>query len=179
MGTMDNLERNREEFGRLVARLRNDRSWTLKDLRERSSLQISALSAIENGKRVVGGTVAEALAEAFKLKGQERNDFLLAAAATTVDGRLVGTGKRMPPAVVNYVTQRLEKEGISQSQVAKASVVTVLKTTKLVALIRKNFESQLEDWVRGIAVEQPQWPMLELSLTDGRTLACMLVTAET
>jgi transcriptional regulator with XRE-family HTH domain len=71
---------NREEFGELVAALRQDMSWTQFQLAEYSDIDNAVISQIERGvKKYFEPQLLFQLANAFQLTTVERQEFILAA----------------------------------------------------------------------------------------------------
>src|SRR5689334_16109813 len=106
----NDLKSIRIAFGEQLKEKRRSANLTLHDLQNKSGITYSAIAAIESGNRVIGNKVAEALADAYNLRGEERNRFLLQAAATCKQERLLKYTRELSPEVVNYVAQRLEAD---------------------------------------------------------------------
>jgi len=88
---------NRSEFGKLVASLRDDLSWTQRDLAKKSGLDISVISNIERGERrmLLKDNIHVRLADSFRLTSLERMEFMLAASSVTEIGKIRRKGN--PP----------------------------------------------------------------------------------
>ena len=103
----------RTEFGLHLKALRNRQNLTLRQLDELSGAAYSMISCLEHGDRAVGGDVAANLATALGLCGEERETFLLMAAATRRRDRLVGYARTLAPELVNFVPRVLARAGVN------------------------------------------------------------------
>jgi transcriptional regulator with XRE-family HTH domain len=76
---------DRNEFGALVASLREDMRWTQLELAERSAVDISIISNIERGARktLLKDNILVKLADGLHLTSMERQEFLFAASGVT------------------------------------------------------------------------------------------------
>lgn len=179
---MNDEKRNRIALGQEIQHRRNAAGWTQQELQDRSKVTYSAISAIEAGKRVVGSKVAEALADAFKLQGTEREQFLLRAAGTSRRDRLVGPARELPPEMINYVAQRLQAEKVAPNDIQECRLtreVLGLHGKKPLVDIQSQFQKGLEDYFQAFNGRQSQAPLLELSLHDGKQVFGIFLVANT
>lgn len=65
-----------EDFPRMLKRRRNERDWTLREMAGRAGVHFAYLSQIEAGVAKPSPELIEKLADAFGLKGQEREQFV-------------------------------------------------------------------------------------------------------
>ena len=148
---MITVAEHREAFGAELKALRQQRKWTLKEVEERTGINGSYVSATENGDNALGSDVAVKLADVFGLSGDERDAFLVNAAATRKRDRLVAYSRPLSAQILNYVPKTLVASGVVLDEIVncafrKASVESGKSTDELV-----------------------------LDLQDGRSVICNLV----
>jgi hypothetical protein len=112
----------RTEFELHLWSLRDRQHLTLRQLDELSGAPYSMISCLEHGDRAVGGDVAANLATALGLCGEERETFLLMAAATRRKDRLVGYARTLAPELVNFVPRVLARFGVNLEAVDACEV---------------------------------------------------------
>lgn len=69
----------RKQFGQMLRESRKTAGLTLRGLAERANIQFSNIWAIESGRIIAGAKQAAKLADGLGLKGQKRENLLLAA----------------------------------------------------------------------------------------------------
>jgi len=119
---MNTIAQSRTEFGGLLKRLRTQRNLTLRALHALSGVVYSMISCIEAGDRAAGGDAARRMADALNLVGEERQQFLFAAAATRRKDRLVEYARTLAPELVNFVPSVLSRLGINLEAVDSCEV---------------------------------------------------------
>lgn len=120
---MKSIEDNRRSFGIHLRKLRSERNWTLRALGSKSNVTDSTLSAIECGDKVVGDIVGAKIANGLGLLGSERESFLVQAADTRKKDRLVGSSRRMPSEVLNFLPQSLSRLGLGDGDIKGCRLV--------------------------------------------------------
>jgi transcriptional regulator with XRE-family HTH domain len=149
---MKSVYNEREEFGALARKLRNDLGLSLRELQALTGVTYTMFSAIECGEKAVGSDVATKLADALNLTGDERDRFLMKAAGTRKKDRLLGISRTLAPELVNYVAKSLVGSGVVLDEIDSCQ-------------LRKNPKSKAtrsqEDLVLGFK--------------DGRSLVCGLI----
>lgn len=157
---MNRVLRAREMVGAEVRRLRKEAELTLEELDEATGVGYSLISAIEHGNRAVAADVATRMANAFKLKGRERDQFLITAASTRSRDKLVGYARRLDPEIVNFLPKVLQEKGLDLDEVRHCQ-----------------FQPTVFDPLLGGRYDEPEeW--LTLKLNDGRRIGCAVVTVE-
>jgi transcriptional regulator with XRE-family HTH domain len=74
---------NRKLFGQVLRESRKAAGLTLRGLAERAGVQFSNISAIESGRIIAGAKQATKLVEGLGLRGQQKEDLLLAASLSS------------------------------------------------------------------------------------------------
>jgi len=87
---MNTIEHARQALGIRLRALRKERKLTCEQLADKvQGLTRSTLATIERGQRPCGTCLGSRLAKALDLKGDDYDTFMLACAATTVDGHVL------------------------------------------------------------------------------------------
>lgn len=68
-----------ESFGVMLRRRRNERSWTLREMASKISINFAYLSQLEAGLAKPSAELIEKLADVFDLKGLGREEFIFVA----------------------------------------------------------------------------------------------------
>ena len=74
---------DRKQFGQALRKARTAAGLTLRGLAEHSGVRFSNISAIESGRVIAGLRQAIRLADGLRLRGQDRESFLLAASLSS------------------------------------------------------------------------------------------------
>lgn len=98
-----------QSFGTVLQRLRTRSGMTLRQLEQMSGVPNPVISAIENGRRRCGASVAKRLADALFAVNSDsaRSEFLYAAAATIKARGVIEDAQLYPPAILDAVASRL------------------------------------------------------------------------
>lgn len=126
--TNTSIDECRARFGQLLRLLRKRQNLSQGDLKAASGVSDSLVSAFEHGERAVGSEVAARLADALRLAGDEREDFLLAAASTRRRDRLVAYARHLPPEILNYLPRLMAEAGVDLATVNSGSIRQVSET---------------------------------------------------
>jgi transcriptional regulator with XRE-family HTH domain len=114
---MNTIYRSREQFQNEVCRHRSSALLTVKELAQKAGMSASLVSAFEQGDKPVSSGAAVKLADAFKLSGAVREDFLLLAAATRRKDRVVAYARELSAEIMNFVPRALKKAGIDFAKI--------------------------------------------------------------
>lgn len=176
---MKDVHENREAFGALVKKLRNQAGLSLKGLdRKSGGVTYSLISAIESGDRAVGGIVAEKLADAFGLQGAEREQFLMQAAATRKRDRLMSYARTLDPEILNYVAWRLVKEGVDLTSIKSCELMPSLAGKVNAEQVEEQFKTGLAGYLKALYEITPTQESLVMRMRDGSVLVCGLLFAK-
>jgi transcriptional regulator with XRE-family HTH domain len=107
----------RFEFGQELRRCRSAAGLSLRVLGARAGLPHTMIAAIEAGDKTVGPGVAEKLATALNLAGQDQDQFLLRAAQTRKRDKLMLCSRELDARIVNYVPRALAATGLDLSTI--------------------------------------------------------------
>ena len=114
---MNNVHLQREQFGAQLRELRHQADMSLRDVEAITGTTYSMIATIERGEKAVGSDVAGKFADAFNLRGEQRDQFLMAAAATRKRDKLVGYSRCLAPEILNYVAKALQGCGFVLEQI--------------------------------------------------------------
>ena len=108
----------RIQFGQMLRESRKAAGLTLRGLAERANIQFSNIWAIESGRIIAGAKQAAKLADGLGLKGQKRENLLLAA---TLSSRRTNPGLEGAPSntvffrALPWLLKRLNLKGLGGS----------------------------------------------------------------
>jgi len=102
-------KKSNKTFGKLLAEHRKAKNLTLRSLAAKSGFANNTISCWETAWRNLpcGPKAAIRLAEALAIKGDERLNFLYAAAGTTKSALAISDAARYPAALLDAVTREL------------------------------------------------------------------------
>jgi transcriptional regulator with XRE-family HTH domain len=121
---MVNVYESRLDFGRRLREMRSKAQWSLRDLAIRSTISFNVISGMELGEKPTSGESAVKLADAFQLAGEERDAFLLAAAGTKRRDKLIASARLLPPEILNFVVQALQRAGVDLGAIESCNLNT-------------------------------------------------------
>ncbi|HEY6183299.1 MAG TPA: helix-turn-helix domain-containing protein [Terriglobales bacterium] len=117
-------KRRRREFGLLLRKLRKEQRLTCKELAERIGANFSAVAAIERGVRQAGAAVAERLANALRLRDEEKTRFMVKALATTRRDMVPESARGFDPELYRPLWAMLEKRRIRPQDIQRITFDT-------------------------------------------------------
>jgi transcriptional regulator with XRE-family HTH domain len=145
---------SRIRFGEMLKELRSSGGLTLREVGELTGITFSLISAMEHGEKTVGADSAVKLADAFGLTGEERDEFLLKAAATRRRDKLVRDARDLPAELLNFLPQALRNAGVDVAAISACQLESP----------REQSEGALQGFNRTLAI----------NLNDGKKLMCGL-----
>src|SRR5438045_2344684 len=98
----EEVRKGRLRFGGLVRERRLAKGFTQVALGKLIGLCHTNIVAIEKGRRAVGNQLAQKLLDVFALGCREREPFLMLAAATRINARLLEFAKNVHPELIHY-----------------------------------------------------------------------------
>ena len=175
------LDHFRIQFGDHVSSLRREKAMTLVQLASAISVTHPAVVAVEKGRRSVGDSLALRLANALEVNGEDRERFMMLAAATRIKHRLVGSANQAPPTLTHYLVKQLQKADISMNQICQAQLTQNINGDKTQnQAIKQQFESGTAQYLKALAANTlSSLPLLELNLENGRRVFCAMLLAST
>ena len=152
------------KFGELLRRLRQERGLSGSEMARRAKIQQPQYSDYEHGHRKIGSKIAEKLANALALTGDERSHFVHCALMT---GRRPHVGESFQfyhPAILEAVAGRLRVRHIGHSMILKALLrplfipgdENALKMIERLAKEMKAKATQLEKFVARMRAHPPE-----------------------
>ena len=130
----------------LLRELRSESGFSLRGLAAKSKIPHSYISNIEQGRRPVGQDAAGKLADAFELKGNKREQFLLAAAQASPRDKILGTAKQLPAKVLNAFALKVIQELAREHDVIEVRSPIENPSNKIDArLIQHEMAEELSD----------------------------------
>jgi transcriptional regulator with XRE-family HTH domain len=179
--------RRRREFGVYLRRLRHERALTCEELAEKvGNISRSALATIERGKRQAGAKVSERLADALKLDGEERGNFLVAALKTTSSEVLpqeaagldpefylpiwkMLAGHLIKPDDIKRISNQAKLTSESSNALKEAAVKLAAKAEMLAQQIRAALNSAKSPFMLDLEVETRVGKIVIVEILTGRS----------
>ena len=116
MTTKRRIEQRRREFGVMLRGLRIERNLSGAELAAKAgNLSRTTLAMMEGGQRQSGARVSERLADALGLKGETRQNFIVAGLRTTTRDLLPQKSMGLDPEFFRPMWQLLTNYGISSN----------------------------------------------------------------
>lgn len=108
------------DFGQLLLAIRHDRNMIQAELANAAHVHTSHISDFERSKRMCGLRIATRLADALRLKDNERVEFMSAAAQTTKRKYLTSDPLSAENPLVKLIALRCQGSGLDLKRVVNA-----------------------------------------------------------